>query len=167
MNLPVCEICANTHLICYECEKKLKNGDITELDLKISRTIARMARTSKILSDVHIIKAFDIGDRVVVITRYEDVGKLIGRNGYRISRLSEILGKKTVIVGNTPDVRRVIERMIFPVRVKNIIGKFQGDIAVNYIDITGEITSDKEKLQEALEYLFGQKYIINPVVDHE
>jgi hypothetical protein len=37
--LPICNICAKTKTLCASCEKKLKNGEISDLDVKIAEMV--------------------------------------------------------------------------------------------------------------------------------
>lgn len=163
MKLPICNICAHSHLLCAQCEKKLDTEQVTELDIRVSRRLAFLSRAIVSLYSLELFKTFDLGDKIVFIVSEDHVGTLIGKKGYRVNQLTEAMGKKVVVIGYNRDMRRVLERMIFPIRVKNIAEKFTDETKTSVIELEREPSSDKKLIESALSELYNSKYLIKTV----
>ena len=96
MKLPICELDAKSGVLCEKCKKKLEEGKITELDVKVSQIIYELNKMYNI-EDASFEHAIDIGKVIVILTKGE-VGILIGKKGRIIKELARRLGKAVRIV---------------------------------------------------------------------
>lgn len=87
--LPICEICAKTKVLCNSCETKLKNGEISELDVKLSQIVYEIGH-----GNFGFKKAIDTPNFIVMLTQRENIGKIFGEGGQNLIKLKEAMGKQ-------------------------------------------------------------------------
>ena len=99
MKAPICEVCLKTDdILCPADEKKLQEGVISELDVKIARLLYRLLGDA----DVEFKRAVEAGDLIVIMVGEGDVPLTIGKGGKNIKLLMRELGKRIrVIEGRT------------------------------------------------------------------
>jgi len=114
MDLPVCEVCAKSPILCSDCEKKLSDGVINEYDVEVSRVLYEL-----FADDARLTRAIETQDYVVLLTKSEDVGSVIGEGGLNIQMISERLGRSVRVVGEG-DFENMVKAFIAPARVKSI-----------------------------------------------
>ncbi len=121
MKAPICEICLKNDILCGGCQKKLDDGEITKLDVEVSRIVYKLSQKYKSLKDVEIIKAFESGNSIYVLTNPNDVPKLIGKAGKVCKELGKELGKTVyVISADKDDIDEFIASLIKPVVIKGV-----------------------------------------------
>jgi len=107
--MKICKICANNDILCNVCNEKLAKGEITQLDVDISRAIEKLKNEFKIKNI-----DFDFcleGERTVYIFTKKS-GGLIGPGGRNVKKLTEYLGKPVKIIEKTNNVKGLIEKLI-------------------------------------------------------
>ncbi len=115
MGLPICDVCLKSGILCQGCEDKLKSGEVTELELKISKILYRLAE-----GKLGFKRAIDMGDVVIIITDRDQVGKLIGKGGKIVRTISRAIGKRVRIVGEDSDLKSIAEDVLAPARISGI-----------------------------------------------
>ncbi|AMM54919.1 KH domain-containing protein [Pyrococcus kukulkanii] len=153
MKAPICEVCLKTEgILCPADEKKLEQGIITELDVKISRMLYKLLGDA----DVEFKKAVEAGDLIVLIVGEGDVPIVIGKGGKNIKFLMRELGKRVrVIEGRdikgTDDVKKLAMDLLYPAGVfgVNIVYKPGGE---QYYKVL-VFSRDRNKLPEKAEIL--------------
>ncbi|ASJ16798.1 transcription elongation factor NusA [Thermococcus chitonophagus] len=153
MKAPICEVCLKTDdILCPADEKKLEQGIITELDVKISRMLYKLLGDA----DVEFKKAVEAGDLIVLIVGEGDVPLVIGKGGKNIKFLMRELGKRVrVIEGRdikgTDDVKKLAMDLLYPAGVfgVNIVYKPGGE---QYYKVL-VFSRDRNKLPEKAEIL--------------
>ncbi|RLF78064.1 transcription elongation factor NusA [Thermococci archaeon] len=152
MKAPICEVCLKTEdILCPADEKKLQEGVISELDVKISRMLYKLLGDA----DVEFKKAVEAGDLVVIMVGEGNVPIVIGKGGKNIKLLMRELGKRVrVIEGReikgTDDLKKLATDLLYPA----------GVFGVNVVYAPGGhyykvlvIRRDKQKLPERQEIL--------------
>lgn len=162
MKIPICEICAKSTALCSGCEEKLKAGRLSELDVKISRLLVKLAETQN-LDGADFYKAVDLDKLVLVLTK-GDVGVLIGKEGRIVSEISSAVGKKVRIAEVSGDMRKTVSDVLVPVRVLGINTIF-GDGKQKYRvrlprNEMRQLPADVKTLEKALGQLFDSEVLI-------
>jgi len=142
MHLPICEVCAKTGLLCSSCEGRLSDGRITELDVELSRALFELG------GDVGFERAVDTEDSVVVLTREEYLGRIIGRGGENIKKLSDKLGKQIKVVG-TGELRDMVYDLVSPAQVLGVSRVYKPD--GSHMQRIRVCKKDAEKLRMKIE----------------
>lgn len=121
MALPICSICAKSGVLCTACEAKLQNGTISVLDVELSRILY------KIDEDIEFERAIETENFVIILTKTEYVGKIIGKGGENIKTLSKKLKKPVRVIGSE-NLEKMIYDFVFPAKILgiNLIYKTDG-----------------------------------------
>ncbi len=114
MTLPICDDCSKRTILCPNCQRLYDAGQITPLDIEVSRLIAK-----SVDCPVDVKGAVKTQDQVIIIASQDHVGKVIGESGRSIRAMSEALGMKTKVVGAS-DFEKIARAMIAPARVRSI-----------------------------------------------
>jgi transcription antitermination factor NusA-like protein len=161
---PICEVCLKTDgILCPADEKKLQEGIISELDVKVARLLY------KLLGDVDIEfkKAVEAGDLIVIVVGKGDVPITIGKGGKNIKTLVKELGKRVrVIEGiteeNTEEIKKLASDLLYPAGVfgVNVVYKPGGERYYKVL-VFGR---DRKKLPEKPEIL---ESVLSQIVGRE
>ncbi|WP_456365399.1 KH domain-containing protein [Thermococcus sp.] len=159
MKAPICEVCLKTDdILCPADEKKLQEGLISELDVKVARLLY------KLLGDVDMEfkKAVEAGDLIVIMVGEGDVPITIGKGGKNIKALMRELGKRirvieAVEVEDTEDLKKLATDLLYPAGVfgVNVVYKPGGG---NYYKVL-VLSRDRKKLPaqpDVLESIMSQ-----------
>jgi transcription antitermination factor NusA-like protein len=124
MSLPICEVCAKTGVLCNVCEKKLSQGEISPLDVELSKILYELSG-----GDVGFTKAIETDDSIIILTPKDSIGKIIGRSGATIKVISRKVGKPVRVVG-AGELNEMIHDLISPARVLGVNKVFKPDGSV-------------------------------------
>jgi len=162
LKIPICELCAQSKVLCSGCEHKLKEGRITEADVAASSILIELKDKFK-LDSAGFTKAVDLG-RVILIFTEGEVGVLIGRDGKVVSELSHRLGKKVRIAEHGKDVKKTISDVVMPARLLGINTVYSGGGQAFKVRLLRsemrELPVDIDTLEKALRSILGSKVII-------
>lgn len=148
MKAPICEVCLKTEdILCPADEKKLEEGIITELDVKISRMLYKLLGDA----DVEFKKAVEAGDLIVLIVGEDDVPIVIGKGGKNIKYLTRELGKRVRVIESTDDVKKLAVDLLYPAGVFGVNVVYKPDGGQYYKVLV--FSRDKSKLPEKSEVL--------------
>ena len=119
MKAPICEVCLKTEdILCPADEKKLQDGVISELDVKISRMLYKLLGDA----DVEFKKAVEAGDLVVIMVGEGNVPLVIGKGGKNIKLLMRELGKRVRVIEGleikgTDEIKKLATDLLYPASV--------------------------------------------------
>lgn len=119
--LPICNICAKTRTLCTLCETKLKNDKISELDVKIAEMMYDFGR-----GEFGFEKAIDVGDFVIILSKKENIGKIIGAGGENLRRIEESIEKPIKVIGAS-SVEEMIHTLISPANIISTSKLYKSD----------------------------------------
>ncbi len=116
---PICEVCMKSDVLCPVDEEKLRRGEISELDVKISRILYDLDRKYRIGPDFEFVKAYDMRSFVLVLVR-GDIGRLIGKGGKVLRAFRQRVGKPVRIVEVGVDLKKSLQDLFGSVRVLGV-----------------------------------------------
>lgn len=156
MSLPICDICAKTGVLCSTCEEKLDEGEITDLDIELSKQLYELGE-----GEIGFEKAIDTENFILILTEKENVGKIIGKGGDNIRQLSNQLGKQIRVI-STGDLEDTIYDFVAPARIKSINTVYRPDGSTSKrvrIDSRDEykLRMSLDKIQELLQSLSDEE----------
>ena len=123
---PICEVCQRSDYLCPVDEEKLKKGEITELDVRISRILYDLDSKYRIGDTVEFVRAYDMNSFILILVRGE-IGRLIGKNGKVLRAFRQAVGKPIRIVEIDVDLKKTIQDLFGGVRVIGINKLFKPD----------------------------------------
>ncbi|MDI6730290.1 MAG: hypothetical protein QMD06_01955 [Candidatus Altarchaeum sp.] len=138
--LPICNICAKTKTLCASCEKKLKNEEISDLDVKIAEMMYDFGK-----GEFSFEKAVDVGDFVVILTQKEYIDKIIGPGGENLRKIEEAIGKLTKVVGAS-SAEEMISTLISPANIVSTSKLYKTDGTVMRKITINKNDADKLKI---------------------
>ncbi len=116
---PICEVCQRSDYLCPVDEEKLKKGEISELDVRISRILYDLDSKYRIGDTVEFVRAYDMNSFILILVRGE-IGRLIGKNGKVLRAFRQAVGKPIRIVEIDVDLKKTIQDLFGGVRVIGI-----------------------------------------------
>ncbi len=126
MQTPVCEIDLKTGILCSACESKLEKGEITQLDVEISKILFDLSKRFKEVNDVVFKKSIDTGDILVLVVGKGSAEKIRGRV---LRILSKRLRRRIKIIEETKDYKVLSQQLLAPARV----------LAINIVFLPGNV----------------------------
>lgn len=122
--LPICDICARTGVLCNSCEKKLKNEEISELDVKIANIIFRIGK-----GDFGFKRSISTDDFIIILTNKGDIGKIFGVGGENMKVIESEIGKPIRVV-SAESTEELVHNFVAPANIVSISKVFKTDGSV-------------------------------------
>jgi len=120
MSIDICEVCLKSDMLCPACQKLVDEGKISKLELSIARFLHSTRAENPSAKDVKIIEIIESDGIVTIVTRKGDAGKIIGKSGKFIKRLSEKLNKRVKVLEQGADIKSTIQSAILPLTLLGI-----------------------------------------------
>jgi transcription antitermination factor NusA-like protein len=120
MKTELCSFCLKSGMLCQKCSAKVKAGQISDLDLKIARTLLQLEEKYPSLQNVCFHKAVDANRTIALIVGHGDVPRLLGYGGKIVKALGEETGKSIRILENGVDDRKFLEDLFTPLSILTI-----------------------------------------------
>ncbi len=158
MKSPICDICLRSSILCSACNDRLKNGLITDADIRVSRAVFEESGKAKALRSVTIRKVIETERNLVIIPQRGDASKIIGRGGMVSRKLTEKLGKNVRVVEEARDMKDFIENLIFPIKVSaiNVLYTDGGECTKVIIPDLSRSSMPEVALRKLLEDVYGK-----------
>lgn len=153
--LPICDICAKTGLLCNSCETKLKNEEISDLDVKISKVIYGLGK------DIGFKRAINTDDFVIILTNKGDIGKIFGVGGENMKVLESELGKPIRVV-SAESTEELVHNFVSPANIISMSRLFKTDGSV-----VKKVTINKKDLDKLRTDISNIKKIISTLTNEE
>ncbi|MEM5871304.1 MAG: transcription elongation factor NusA [Candidatus Aenigmatarchaeota archaeon] len=162
MKTPICNVCLNSDILCLACEKKFKQGEVSESDIRICKILNELSKNFKSLENVTIKRIVEGKEIGLIICEKGDAAKIIGKNGIIIKKLSKIVGKEFRVVEETNDFKEFISFLIQPVPIIriNILYKPEGEVLKLVIPKNSKIPIKQTALEEIIRIVFRKGLII-------
>ncbi|MFQ6087582.1 MAG: transcription elongation factor NusA [Candidatus Methanofastidiosia archaeon] len=116
MKVPICEVDLRSGILCPGCQAKLKSGEISKLDVEISKLLYKIGQ----IRNTTFKKAVESKSLIVVIVGEGEIGNFIGKGGKTVKYLRRNLGKKIRIIEDTKDFKKIVGDLLHPARVLGI-----------------------------------------------
>ena len=162
MKAPICNVCLKSDVLCSKCEEKLENGEITDLDIKVSRVLKELSNEHGSLRDSEIVKAYDTENVVVIVTGPDDGAKVVGRKGEIVKKVADEVGKPIRVVEKAENDRDVINGLLSPGEIQSIntVFKPEGESQKIVVDegFEDKINMTREDLEMIIQEITREEY---------
>ncbi|MEK6888207.1 MAG: KH domain-containing protein [Candidatus Aenigmatarchaeota archaeon] len=109
--MKICKVCLQSNMLCSACSKKLDNGEIKEIDVKLSRELHRINKERD--TNLDFLSTVEDGSKLFVVVDSKHAARFIGPGGRNIKKLSQDLGKQIKLLEKTEGSdKHVIEKLI-------------------------------------------------------
>ena len=161
MRLPICIFDAKTGVLCPKCESRLKNGELSKIDVECSIKLIKLSNKNQDIDKMNLIGSQKIDEDYVLILKDSNVSH-INSNDKLISSIEKEFNGKVWFVEANSSVRKILENLLFPIRIlkTNMIWLPDGN---QVTQVTLE-SKDYEKFFSIVEKV---KKIVNVVRDIE
>ena len=78
MKTAICTFCAQTGLLCKDCQSKINKGEITQTDISISKVATEFEKAHPQSSKATILKTIERTGFILVIVKQGDLKLLVG-----------------------------------------------------------------------------------------
>ncbi len=116
MKVPICTFDAKTGVLCPKCESRLKNGELSDVDVECSIKLIKLSHKNQDLDKLNLIGSQKIDEDYVLILKDSNVSH-INSNDKLVSSVEEEFKGKVWFVEANSSVRRFLENLFFPIRI--------------------------------------------------
>jgi len=116
----LCNFCLKSGILCSKCQRKLKSGEVSEVDLEIARLLLSLEDKYPSLQDVYFHKAVEANGVLAILAERGDMPRLLGYGGKIIKALGEKTGKTIRILEQGVDNRKFLEDLFAPLNILTI-----------------------------------------------
>lgn len=114
-------------MLCRKCQEKVESENISEADIKISKTILNLSEKIRSLKDITIKRTVILDSMIVIVCGKGDATSAIGRGGIVVKKLEKELGRQVKVVEEAKDVKEFITNLFHPVHVEGINNVYRSD----------------------------------------
>ena len=119
MQTPLCSICLSSDILCRACQERLRTGQISELEVKVSRLLYGLTEKIRHIKDISVKRVVETPSIILILLAPGDSHKLAGKQGAVARELAEPL-KKQVRLVEDGDRKSVIQSLLLPAPVLGV-----------------------------------------------
>lgn len=116
MRLPICIFDAKTGVLCPKCESRLKNGELSKVDVECSIKLIKLSNKNQDVDKLNLIGSQKIDGDYVLILKDSNISH-IKSNDKIISSIEEEFNGRVWFVEANSSVRKILENLFFPIRI--------------------------------------------------
>lgn len=166
METPLCSVCIeNDDILCNGCRSKLDDGELTQVDVELSRLLHDLSERIGTLEDVTIKETIQTSNAIVVLTEEGDGPRVVGRNGRVVKKMADLFDKSIRVVEDTGELEEVVDKLLAPAEHEGIRTVYRPDgeekkVSVNE-DYEPRVPFTKEEFRDLVERLAGEKIVLS------
>jgi hypothetical protein len=112
----ICTFDAKTGVLCPKCESRLKNGELSDIDVECSIKLIKLSHKNQDIDKLNLIGSQKIDEDYVLILKDSNVSH-INSNDKLVSSVEEEFKGKVWFVEANSSIRRFLEILFFPIRI--------------------------------------------------
>lgn len=121
MKAPLCSVCLKNYpLICGNCQEKIEQGEITDLDVIVARALVNLEDKYPSIKDVTFKRVFKANGTIIVLVGKGDVRRILGTNRRFRRQLEGELDTNVRFVEESRNPQHILRDLIRPVRILGI-----------------------------------------------
>jgi transcription antitermination factor NusA-like protein len=121
VNSPLCSICLKNYpLICGNCQKKISEGEVSELDVKVARILVNLEDLFPAIKDVTFKRVIETNGLLIVLVGKGDVRRILGASRRILRELEKELNRKVRLVEESRNPQNILRDLIRPVRILGV-----------------------------------------------
>lgn len=166
METPLCSVCIeNDDILCNGCRSRLEDGELTDVDVELSRLLYDLSDRIGTLEDVEVKETLQTANAIVILTAEGDGPKVVGRNGRVVKKIAERFDKSIRVVEDTGAVQKVVDKLLSPVEYRDIriVHRPDGEERKVIVDEDYEprVPFTQEDFGDVVEDLAGERVILS------
>lgn len=116
MKVPICTFDAKTGVLCPKCESRLKNGELSDIDVECSIKLIKLSHKNQDIDKLNLVGSQKINEDYILILKDSNVSH-INSNDKLVSSVEEEFKGKVWFVEANSSIRRFLEDLFFPIRI--------------------------------------------------
>jgi len=116
LKVPICTFDAKTGVLCPKCESRLKNGELSDIDVECSIKLIKLSHKNQDIDKLNLIGSQKIDEDYILILKDSNVSH-INSNDKLVSSVEEEFKGKVWFVEANSSLRRFLENLFFPIRI--------------------------------------------------
>jgi len=116
LKVPICTFDAKTGVLCPKCESRLKNGELSDVDVECSIKLIKLSHKNQDIDKLNLIGSQKIDEDYVLILKDSNVSH-INSNDKLLSSVEEEFKGKVWFVEANSSIRKFLENLFFPIRI--------------------------------------------------
>jgi hypothetical protein len=116
LKVPICTFDAKTGVLCPKCESRLKNGELSDIDVECSIKLIKLSHKNQDIDKLNLIGSQKIDEDYILILKDSNVSH-INSNDKLVSSVQEEFKGKVWFVEANSSIRRFLEDLFFPIRI--------------------------------------------------
>jgi transcription antitermination factor NusA-like protein len=116
LKLPICTFDAKTGVLCPKCESRLKNGELSDIDVECSIKLIKLCHKNQDIDKLNLIGSQKIDEDYILILKDSNVSH-INSNDKLVSSVEEEFKGKVWFVEANSSIRKFLENLFFPIRI--------------------------------------------------
>ena len=116
MKVPICIFDAKTGVLCSKCESRLKNGELSKIDVECSIKLIKLSNKNQDIDKLNLIGSQKIDEDYVLILKDSNVSHINSNDKLMSSVEKEFNGKVWFVEANS-SIRKFLENLFFPIRI--------------------------------------------------
>ena len=120
MKAALCNFCLKSGILCSECQRRLKSGEVSKTDLEIARLLLSLEDKYPSLQNVYFHKAVEANGVLAVLVGQGNVGNLLAFGGKIVRAIGEKIGKRIRVLEQGVGERKFLEDLFAPLSVITI-----------------------------------------------
>jgi hypothetical protein len=157
LKVPICTFDAKTGVLCPKCESRLKNGELSDVDVECSIKLIKLSHKNQDIDKLNLIGSQKIDEDYVLILKDSNVSYITSNDKLVSSIEEEFKGKVWLVEGNS-SIRRFLENLFFPIHIlkTNMIWLPDGN------QVT-QVTIESKDYEKSISIIEKIKRIVNAV----
>ena len=124
MKLPIDQMCATTGTLCAKCQRAVREGKVTKLEIDLSKLIIKTVGKNRKYRDITLKRAIRLKAAVLLIVGKNQKELWKDPNVGLLNAISDKFGTDVVVLEETKNPRRLVEMLISPATPKEITKVF-------------------------------------------
>lgn len=155
MRTPFHEFCLKSGVLCLECQQKVERGELSKLDLDISKILMQAEEGGPSLRDAEFLRSFASKGILLIQFRRGTIAKISDSLELLQAQILSRTRRKPVFFEEGDPLRAVAERMVYPAKVRSVRTSWlPGGTSQTVLDVTGKMDVDLDEASKLLSDLF-------------
>jgi len=112
--------CVKSGIFCSRCEEKLRKGQISDLDIRVIKTITELERENPPLQEITFHKAVEAGDIMALMVDRRGMDAFLSSGAKLAKSLGDKVGKRVRVLSYGGDERGFLEELFTPFSILTI-----------------------------------------------
>lgn len=112
--------CVKSGIFCSRCEEKVRKGQISDLDVRVIRTITELEKENPPLAEVTFHKAVEAGDIMALMVDRRGMDTFLASGAKLAKSLGDRVGKRVRVLSFGGDERDFLEELFTPFSILTI-----------------------------------------------